>query len=285
MLKKVDVSNELALYVYFTKIGPQIPFYFPVDYDLWYKCMFNDTTEDRLPLFDELETFLYYENGILEGFIQYGISSFVFTDNGKDFNNHYAIIRNIHYSKNCKNSEEMLELALKYFENRNIREINAFFHYFGMSCYARHGKLHYSAFFIEELLKKYSFNKEHENVYFSKNLDKEKYYYDPEILFEINENGNKSKIIFFNNNVRIGYCELAILQNNIGYLYYIKILKEYRHKGWGTKCMNIIFHVLKNKRIVKLDLDTIDSNIIAQKFYEKIGFKNKGITRSYYKGA
>ena len=239
MLKKVDATNQIALYDYFIKIGSQIPFYFPVDYDLWYKCMFNDTTEEGLPLFDELETFLYYENGILEGFIQYGISSFVFTDNGKDFNNHYAIIRNMHYLKNNRNPEEIIELALKYFENRNIRKISAFFHYFGMSCYARHGKLHYSVFYIEELLKKYSFNKEHENVYFSKNFDKKTSYCDPKLQFEINENDNRFKINFLNDNVQICYCDFTILHSNIAYLYYIEVLKEYRHKGWGTKCMNI----------------------------------------------
>jgi ribosomal protein S18 acetylase RimI-like enzyme len=281
MLKKLETADEPLLYEYFIKIGKEIPFYFPVSYDLWHKCMFNDITEEGLPLFNELETYLYYENDTLKGFIQFGLSSFIFSENGKDFKNRYAIIRNIHYSKNSKNPNQIIEIALNYFNDKNIREIHAFFHYFGMSCYARHGKLHDSAFYIEDLLYRHSFKKEHENVYFSKDLGKEKYYSDPEIGYEIHDNGDKTKIDFFVNNERIGYCELAYLYGNISYLYYIEIQKEYRHKGWGTKCVNIIFHILNERQIIKLDLDTIDTNTIAQRFYGKIGFINKGITRSY----
>ena len=284
MLKRINTTNEQELYKYFVKIGSQIPFYFTVDYDIWHKCMFNDTAEDGVTLFDELETFLYYEDDILKGFIQFGISSFVFMDNGKDFDNHYAIIRNLHYSKDSKNPEEMLEAAFQYFNDKNIKEIDAFFHIFGMSCYARHGKLHESAFYIEDLLYKYSFQKEHENVYFSKDLIEEKYFCDPEISYEIHEiMEGKYKMDFFVNKRQIGYCEYTFLHNSICYLYVIIIDKEYRRKGWGTKCMNILFYISDKRKIKRLDLDTIDSNYTAQSFYEKIGFNRKGITRSYVK--
>jgi hypothetical protein len=62
-----------------------------------------------------------------------------------------------------------------------------------MSCYARHGKLHNSAFYIEHLLHKYSFIREHENIYFSKDLSQENNYSDTEVTFEIFKIGNTKK--------------------------------------------------------------------------------------------
>ena len=286
VLKKIDTTTEHTLYEYFTKISNEIPFYFPIDFDFWHKSMFNecDWTDEEIPLFDKLETYLYYENELLKGFIQFGLSGFVLNDNGKDFNRFYAIIRNIHYSEDSKNPEEMIEKALQFFNERNINEIEAFFHYFGMSCYARHGKLHESAFYIENLLNKYSFKKVHENIYFSKDLISEEYCCDPEISYKIQDIDRKmTKMVFFVNNEQIGYCEFTILQNTICYLYNIAISQKFRGQGWGIKCMEIIFTVLKKKRIKKIDLDTIDTNIVAQNFYTKLGFINKGITRSYNK--
>jgi ribosomal protein S18 acetylase RimI-like enzyme len=287
MLKIVDPLNERDLYEYFRRISQDIPFYFPVDYDLWYKCMFKDCTEDGRPLFNELETYLYYEGEILKGFIQFGISSFVFDakkENEKDFNNHYAIIRNIHYSRDSKNPEKMLEMAYHYFDNKNSKEIDAFFHYFGMSCYARHGKLHESAFYIEELLLKHSFKKVHENVYFTKDLTTGNQDYHPDISYELHKAGaDREKILFKVNNEQIGYCLLSFLQDNICYLYYFEIEEKFRGQGLGTRCLNNMFCILNERHIQKLDLDTTDTNYNAQRLYIKIGFHRKGITRSYRK--
>jgi ribosomal protein S18 acetylase RimI-like enzyme len=246
--------------------------------------MFNDCTDDGVVLFNELNTYLLYEDNILKGFIQFGISSFTFNENGKDYGNHYAIIRNMHYIKDSKNPEEMLEAAYRYFNAKAIKEINAFFHYFGMSCYARHGKLHDSSFHIEELLYKHSFKKEHENVYFSKDLREGNYCNDFEISCEYYDlEINKKKIIFLLNNEQIGYCEVSFLYGNICYLYYFEIFNKYRRQSFGTRCINNIFYFLKEKSIKKLDLDTIDTNFNAQGLYTKTGFINKGITRSYFK--
>jgi ribosomal-protein-alanine N-acetyltransferase len=284
MVEKINDLNVHFLYEYFKRISNDIPYYFPVDFDLWHKSMFNDCTEKNIPLFNELETYLLYEDGALNGFIQYGISSFIFEENGENYDKHYAIIRNLHYPRGGKNAVELLEMALKYFNSKNIQEVDAFFHYFGMSCYARHGKLHNSCFYIEDLLHKFSFIKEHENVYFSKDLSKSSFYNDLEIILET-ETPKKDNmdIKFIYNNKQIGCAKLLFLQNNICYLLYIEINNEYRRQGLGTKCMNNVCRLLKEKNIQKIDLDTIDSNYIAQSFYKKLGFDHKGITRSYFK--
>lgn len=46
--------------------------------------------------------------------------------------------------------------------------------------------------------------------------------------------------------------------------------------------MNALKCYLYNKGITRLDTDTALSNNLAQHFYQKNGFVNEGITKSYY---
>ena len=286
MLIKLNSENiekySHLLYEYFSVLASEIPFYFPVDYETWYQCMFHDCTEEGTSLFRELETCLLFGNGVLNGFAQYGITSFAFGETGKDFGKHYAVIRNMHYTKDCKTASELINTAIEYFNSKDIKEINAFFHYFGMSCYARHGKLHSSMFHMEDLLTKNSFIKEHENVYFSLDLFCKNYedFQEIDIEEQLPKRNNRNyKFIY--NGTQIGYCSLLLLQNGISYMTDLEIFDEYRHQGLGFKSMNNLFGILQNMNYQKIDLDTIDSNFVAQNFYAKLRFVKKGITRSY----
>ena len=285
MLEKLNNRNEVELYEYFVKISHNIPFYYSVNFDLWYKCMLKDCSEDGILLFKELETYVFYEKNVIKGFIQFGISNFTFEENGKkDYGNQYGIIRNLHFCIDSLNPEEMLDLAIQYFSEKEIKKIHAFFHYFGMSCYARNGKLHESNFHIENLLNKYSFRIEHENIVFSRNLENVEFKYYFDIYYKMKQIGdNKHFIEFLLNDVLIGFCEIVLLQNNICYLLYFTIIDKFRNKGFGKKCINNVCFILKKKNIAKIDVDTIDKNVIAQKFYLKNGFIKKGNIRSYFK--
>lgn len=53
--------------------------------------------------------------------------------------------------------------------------------------------------------------------------------------------------------------------------------------GIGSKCMAGLKAYLFSRGITGFDTDTARTNIAAQHFYEKNGFVNEGITRSYYK--
>ena len=174
MIKKLLKSDEHALYTYFEKISADIPFYFPVDFDLWHASMFNDKKNDSSlteePLFRELCTDLYYEDSELKGFIQYGITNFGFVNDSLSHQVNEPVIRNMHFERDSKHPGELIEAALKYFSVTGGKEISAFYHFFGMSCYAGHGKLHSSCFYIEDLLQEFMFEKVHENVYFSKDI-------------------------------------------------------------------------------------------------------------------
>jgi ribosomal protein S18 acetylase RimI-like enzyme len=47
--------------------------------------------------------------------------------------------------------------------------------------------------------------------------------------------------------------------------------------------MRSLFAQLYNMGIRRFDTDTARNNTIAQSYYEKNGFINEGITRSYYR--
>ena len=63
----------------------------------------------------------------------------------------------------------------------------------------------------------------------------------------------------------------------------IKIIVKNNTKGYASSASKTIFYDLYSKGIRRLDTDTADGNIIAQKLYEKVGFTDMGRTRSYLK--
>lgn len=71
-------------------------------------------------------------------------------------------------------------------------------------------------------------------------------------------------------------------QGDIAYLRWIYIDEKKQHQGFGTAVMQSMFSDLFQMGIRRFDTDTALSNRIAQQYYEKNGFTNDGITRSYY---
>ena len=54
-------------------------------------------------------------------------------------------------------------------------------------------------------------------------------------------------------------------------------------KGIGSRCMDTLKAYLHSNGIARFDTDTALSNMVAQHYYEKNGFVNEGLTRSYYR--
>jgi len=184
MIQKITKDAELKLYDYFIASRRDVPYYFPVSFEHWRDSMFNDCDYDGRPLFSELETYLLANGSEIKGFIQFGlysrtktsskklfmfsfgsnhqperkvnffsfhsITNFVFSANKKDYTKQYGIIRNIHYAENAENIYMLFDKAAEYFDRLGIDKRYAYFHYFGMSCYARQGKLHSHEFYIDD---------------------------------------------------------------------------------------------------------------------------------------
>ena len=281
MICEINEATELKLYDYFISSRKNVPYYFTVSFEQWIKSMFNDCDYDGKPLFSNLKTYLLMNDEKINGFIQFGLANFAFgTDGKKDYSQHYGVIRNIHFSEDAEKPYLLFDKATEYFDGLGLEKRYAYFHYFGMSCYARQGKLHSSESYIEDLLCKYGYEKEHENVYYSKLIQSADISAVPEIDFLYSNDGQD--ISFIKNNEKIGGCELNFLPcADICYLKWIYIDNKYSHQGLGTKCMNKLFYELCKKGVLRFDTDTTDSNINAQGYYLKTGFSDMGRMRSY----
>lgn len=57
---------------------------------------------------------------------------------------------------------------------------------------------------------------------------------------------------------------------------------EYRRRGIGEMLMNFIIDMGKGEKVKKVVLEVRVSNLVAQKLYEKLGFKIEKIKKEYY---
>ena len=151
--------------VYQYQLRFSTPYFFPTDYQILEKSFLRDVDGEGRTLFKELSVKGAYDDGQLVGFVQYGKTAFGFDENGEISSDiSYCIIRNLYFGREDA-GQLLLKEALDAFSPSE--KVYAFFHYFGMSCFARHGKLFEHHAHIEALLKKNGFEIEHENVYYS----------------------------------------------------------------------------------------------------------------------
>jgi len=280
MVVALNTTTEQPLYAFFMNKLGHIPYYFPTDFNTWRESLLRDTDYDGEPLFKKMKTLLLLEGDDITGFIQLAVTHFVLAPDGtksKEFS--YGLIRNLYFLPNCQNGHMLLDCAADYFKHYGIAKPYAFFHYFGMSCYARQGKLHEDACHVEKLLEHYGYVKEHENVYFSRLLTDD-FDDDREIAFEYSS--DDESISFRKEGGVLGGCKLYFIPSStICFLRWIWIHPELTQKGYGSRCMKKLFFVLKQKGTSRLDTDTADSNFAAQGYYHKTGFADMGSMRSY----
>lgn len=240
----------------------------------------EDVDGEGRRLFKELGVKAAWEDGRLMGFVQYGKTAFGFAENGEISSDiSYCVIRNL-----CFDREEagqlLLREALDAFSPQE--KVYAFFHYFGMSCFARHGKLFERHAQVENLLKQNGFEIEHENVYYSSVLQDTEVS-EVEIRPQAMTQGNQQYMDFHLAGGQVGGCEVHFVDSKTAYLRWIYVNDGQTGQGVGTKCMAALKHWLFGKGIRRLDTDTALNNTVAQHFYEKTDFSREGITRSFYR--
>lgn len=146
----------------------------------------------------------------------------------------------------------MLNEAVDALSDRTDR-IYAFFHYFGMSCYARYVKLFENFENIHNLLEENGFVIEQENVVYSSVLSRAENTL-VNLIWHNTTLGGQRYCEFIIEKDIVGGCEVHFLkQENIAYLRWMFINENMCAKG-----------------IMKFDTDTALTNKVAQHFYEKI---------------
>lgn len=279
-LKKIDNLKEV--YDYMVKLS--FPYRYEVEYSSWEKSYLYDVDGEGRTLFSDLKTIGAYLDSKLIGFIQYGKTAFGFDRNEEISDSvFYAVIRNFYFDEKYPDAgKQLLDFAVKALSDSTDR-IYGFFHYFGMSCYARHGKMFEGYKFIHDLFLESGFTVEHENVFYSSKLQKNENQNDMELKWYDKTLGGQQYCDFILGTDIVGGCEIHFLtQKNIAYLRWIYINEELCGKGIGSKCMSVLKNHLYHIGIRRFDTDTAVSNIIAQHYYEKNHFVKEGITRSYY---
>lgn len=276
MLKITDKYDLKDIYDF--QLSLDTPYFFDVDFKDWKKSFESDIDGEGRELFKELFVKAVYDKDKLVGFVQYGKTAFGFDDSGEISDEiSYPVIRNLYFIED-RAGELLLNDAMK---NFGVAErVYAFFHYFGMTCFARHGKLFENHTHIDALLKKNGFEVEHENVYYSSVLSESE---NSEVTITANDltKGNQQYIDFKIDNNQVGGCEVHYLSDTTAYLRWIYVNGDIVGKGIGTRCMNSLKSFLYEKGITRFDTDTAFDNKVAQHYYEKNSFAREGITRSY----
>ena len=280
MIRVVETENLEQVYRYQLQLSS--PYFFSVDYDTWKKSFIDDVDGEGRSLFKELCVKGAYDESEPIGFVQYGKTAFGFDDRGEISSDvSYCVIRNLYFDENRADvGQLLLKEAMDSFPSSET--VYAFFHYFGMSCFARHGKLFERYDHIERLLKENGFAVEHENVYYSSALGCDEAS-EVELHLHALTKGNQQYMDFVLSGNQVGGCELHFLDDKTAYLRWIYVNDALTGKGIGTQCMNALKRWLYQKGITRLDTDTAVSNVIAQHYYEKNRFIREGITRSYYR--
>lgn len=280
MIKITEVDRLEWIYHY--QLGFRVPYFSSEDFNTWKKSFLDDMDGEGRLLFKELFVKAAYDENELVGFFQYGKTAFGFDHQGEISSDvTYCVIRNFYFNKDKPDAgDRLMKETMDFFGTTD--KIYAFFHYFGMSCFARHGKLYEAHCHIEAMLKDYGFQVEHENVYYSSVLegnDQSEVTLTPHGLTK----GEQQYINFILSGTQIGGCELHYLDAMTAYLRWIYVNDTITGQGIGSKCMKALKHWLYQKGITRFDTDTAYPNLIAQRYYEKNGFAREGITRSYYR--
>lgn len=250
-----------------------------MDQETWESSMYDDIDSDGRKLFSELIT---ESSGT--ALIQYGLTAFGFDHSGELSESiQHKVIRILCFDPNHKeDGKYLLHNALQHFGTHE--RIYAFFHYFGMSACGRHGKLYECNQHVESLLLENGFVVEHENVYYTRELTgQERSSNRLTLSWQPLSPGNCREFAAALGEQQIGWGQFHFLpQKEIAYLRWIYIDEKVQHQGFGSALMQTLFAELFQMGIRRFDTDTALNNRIAQQYYEKNGFSNQGITRSYY---
>jgi ribosomal-protein-alanine N-acetyltransferase len=91
-----------------------------------------------------------------------------------------------------------------------------------------------------------------------------------------------SKILVFKEKEEIiGYLIFREIEPEIE-IFKIGVKKKYQRKGVGTKLIQKLIEIAREKNISKIFLEVKASNLSAYNFYKKLGFKEMYRRKNYY---
>ena len=98
---------------------------------------------------------------------------------------------------------------------------------------------------------------------------------------EFKKEGIKVFGILLSNNV-IGICVFHVVLDE-AQINFFAVKNKFRKKGFGTYLMNYLIKECEKLNVNKLFLEVSNTNLTAEKFYNRFDFYTVGIRRNYYK--
>lgn len=290
-VREFQEGDLKSLYLCWSKIGEKIPYFFPVSLERWLDCLLEDKLDGE-QMFLSHVIYVAVENGEITGFIQCIQPTFAWNEEGeKLLNPQIGIVRHFYFDPGRDEVAKRLFDQSAHFINQFDNQ-HAFYHIFGMSCNAHHGKLHETLSHVELFLKGRGFKLEHENLYYYLKLKEKRDQgkSDLKIVLKPSSVGSIQEYEIFIGEDQIGGLQIRLLDKLSGgmtkdtvYLTWIGIKEGYRGQGWGTRSIQLLADRWLSCGIKYLHTDTASDNLGARKLYERLGFQNGGKTRSYFK--
>ena len=83
-------------------------------------------------------------------------------------------------------------------------------------------------------------------------------------------------------NLVIGICVFQVVIDEVQINYFV-LNQNFRNRGFGSYLMSFLIKRCKKLNINKLLLEVSQSNLTAEKFYNRFAFSTVGIRKNYYK--
>ncbi len=98
---------------------------------------------------------------------------------------------------------------------------------------------------------------------------------------EFKKEGIKVSGLFFKN-LLIGLCVFQVVIDEVQINFFV-VHQQFRNKGYGSYLMSYLIKRCLKQNINKILLEVSQSNVIAEKFYDRFDFSTVGIRKNYYK--
>ncbi|MCX9083936.1 MAG: ribosomal protein S18-alanine N-acetyltransferase [Candidatus Methanoperedens sp.] len=109
--------------------------------------------------------------------------------------------------------------------------------------------------------------------------------HDPYLYMKFYENYPDTFIVAQINGMIVGYVAGFQAGDGVGRIFSLAVHPLYQRRKIGNSLLNEIIHVFTEMHIKEMILEVRWSNIVAKKFYQKLGFFQYGIAEKYYNNA
>ena len=289
-MELIVISSENVdwTFDYWKNIGREVPYFFETTKVAFCESLFSDRFYGA-PIFNEHHILAAVEEERVKGLIQFGLPCFHFAEGKRIQDPEIGVIRYLYFDQDREDlGKALLQRAMNFFEEKNRRDLYAFYHAMGMSCNGNHGKLHETHGYIADFLLEEGFDIEHENVYYALEMEPQQTEDSGQLIVKT-EDPFKEKLQFVREGKTVGVAEMKFIKDVTGmdsrilFLIWITVDPAVKGKGIGTEFMKHIQNHYLEKGYTVMHTDTAYNNTAARKYYQRNGFKDLGIMRSFHK--